>query len=43
MGRKLYVGNLTYGVTDAALQQMFEEGLRQVFSLNTAKTSLTDK
>jgi RNA recognition motif-containing protein len=24
MGRKLYVGNLTYGVTDAALQQMFE-------------------
>src|SRR5437764_12847952 len=24
MGRKLYVGNLTYGVTDGALQQMFE-------------------
>src|ERR1700716_1816056 len=24
MGRKLYVGNLAYGVTDAALQQMFE-------------------
>jgi cold-inducible RNA-binding protein len=24
MGKKLYVGNLTYGVTDAALQQMFE-------------------
>ncbi|HWY85739.1 MAG TPA: RNA-binding protein [Gemmataceae bacterium] len=24
MGRKLYVGNLTYGVTDSALQQMFE-------------------
>ena len=24
MGRKLYVGNLTYGVTDAALQQMFQ-------------------
>ena len=24
MGRKLYVGNLTYGVTDGTLQQMFE-------------------
>ena len=24
MGRKLYVGNLTYGVTDAMLEQMFE-------------------
>src|SRR5882762_9300712 len=24
MGRKLYVGNLTYGVTDATLQQMFQ-------------------
>jgi RNA recognition motif-containing protein len=24
MGRKLYVGNLTYGVTDATLTQMFE-------------------
>jgi RNA recognition motif-containing protein len=24
MGRKLYVGNLTYGVTDATLAQMFE-------------------
>jgi len=24
MGRKLYVGNLTYGVTDSTLQQMFE-------------------
>src|SRR5437588_7818959 len=24
MGRKLYVGNLTYGVTDGDLQQMFE-------------------
>jgi RNA recognition motif-containing protein len=24
MGRKLYVGNLTYGVTDAVLQQLFE-------------------
>src|SRR5436309_3834510 len=23
MGRKLYVGNLTYGVTDATLEQMF--------------------
>ena len=23
MGMKLYVGNLTYGVTDAALEQMF--------------------
>jgi RNA recognition motif-containing protein len=23
MGKKLYVGNLTYGVTDAALEQMF--------------------
>jgi len=23
MGRKLYVGNLTYGVTDSALQQLF--------------------
>ena len=23
MGSKLYVGNLTYGVTDAALQEMF--------------------
>lgn len=25
MGMKLYVGNLTYGVTDAALQDMFAE------------------
>src|SRR5579863_9458786 len=24
MGRKLYVGNQSYGVTDSALQQMFE-------------------
>jgi cold-inducible RNA-binding protein len=24
MGKKVYVGNLTYGVTDAALQSMFE-------------------
>ncbi|HYT92937.1 MAG TPA: RNA-binding protein [Gemmataceae bacterium] len=24
MGRKLYVGNLTYGVTDSALEQMFQ-------------------
>jgi RNA recognition motif-containing protein len=24
MGKKLYVGNLTYGVTDSSLQQMFE-------------------
>src|SRR5271169_3343600 len=24
MGKKLYVGNLTYGVTDGDLQQMFE-------------------
>src|SRR4051794_39927118 len=24
MGKKLYVGNLTYGVTDSALQEMFE-------------------
>ena len=24
MGKKLYVGNLTYGVTDSALLQMFE-------------------
>jgi RNA recognition motif-containing protein len=24
MGKKLYVGNLAYGVSDAALQQMFE-------------------
>ncbi len=24
MGKKLYVGNLTYGVTDAALTQLFE-------------------
>ena len=24
MGKKLYVGNLTYGVSDSALQQMFE-------------------
>jgi RNA recognition motif-containing protein len=24
MGKKLYVGNLTYGVTDADLQRMFE-------------------
>ena len=24
MGKKLYVGNLAYGVTDSALQQMFE-------------------
>src|SRR6266436_875326 len=24
MGRKLYVGNLTYGVTDSDLQQLFE-------------------
>ena len=23
MGKKLYVGNLTYGVTDAELQEMF--------------------
>ena len=23
MGRKLYVGNLTYGVTDSTLEQMF--------------------
>ena len=23
MGKKLYVGNLSYGVTDAALEQMF--------------------
>ena len=23
MGRKLYVGNLTYGVTDSALEEMF--------------------
>jgi RNA recognition motif-containing protein len=23
MGKKLYVGNLTYGVTDATLEQMF--------------------
>jgi RNA recognition motif-containing protein len=23
MGKKLYVGNLTYGVTDSALEQMF--------------------
>jgi RNA recognition motif-containing protein len=23
MGKKLYVGNLTYGVTDSTLQQMF--------------------
>jgi cold-inducible RNA-binding protein len=23
MGKKLYVGNLTYGVTDGALEQMF--------------------
>src|SRR5436305_2984284 len=23
MGRKLYVGNLTYGVTDSALEQLF--------------------
>jgi RNA recognition motif-containing protein len=23
MGKKLYVGNLTYGVTDAALEQLF--------------------
>ena len=25
MGKKLYVGNLTYGVTDTALEQMFAE------------------
>ena len=25
MGRKLYVGNLEYGVTDATLRTMFEE------------------
>ncbi len=25
MGRKLYVGNLTYGVDSSALQQMFEQ------------------
>jgi cold-inducible RNA-binding protein len=25
MGKKLYVGNLAYGVTDATLQQMFSE------------------
>jgi len=24
MGKKLYVGNLTYGVTDGTLQQMFQ-------------------
>src|SRR5438132_12820070 len=24
MGRKLYVGNLTYGVTDSVLSQLFE-------------------
>ena len=24
MGKKLYVGNLTYGVTDSTLSQMFE-------------------
>lgn len=24
MGKKLYVGNLTYGVTDSALEQMFQ-------------------
>jgi cold-inducible RNA-binding protein len=24
MGKKLYVGNLTYGVTDSGLSQMFE-------------------
>ena len=24
MGRKLYVGNLTYGVTDSALEQIFQ-------------------
>jgi RNA recognition motif-containing protein len=24
MGKKLYVGNLAYGVTDSDLQQMFE-------------------
>jgi len=24
MGKKLYVGNLTYGVTDSTLRQMFE-------------------
>src|SRR5438067_789676 len=24
MGRKLYVGNLTYGVTDSSLEQMFQ-------------------
>lgn len=24
MGRKLYVGNLTYGITDSTLQQLFE-------------------
>src|SRR4051794_8464423 len=25
MGKKLYVGNLSYGITDGSLQQMFEE------------------
>jgi RNA recognition motif-containing protein len=25
MGKKLYVGNLTYGVTDSTLEQMFAE------------------
>ena len=25
MGKKLYVGNLTYGVTDSALEQMFQQ------------------
>ncbi len=25
MGKKLYVGNLTYGVTDSALEQLFAE------------------
>ncbi len=25
MGKKLYVGNLSYGITDGTLQQMFEE------------------
>ena len=24
MGKKLYVGNLTYGITDSTLQQLFE-------------------